>query len=101
MQEERMYILTIYNIFEDDIEIKLQQASPDESALQRMALQWALPYGIVEPEIMSDMDEDQQASYVRDLASDQVDRLFKELHSYLNNGAGADDPRILLRKADE
>jgi hypothetical protein len=57
-----MYILTIYNIVEGDIEIKLQQTSPDEPSLQCAALQWAMSYGIVEPEITSDMDEDQQAS---------------------------------------
>ena len=95
-----MYILPIYNIFDGNIDIKLQRASPDERPLQRAALHWAMPYGIVEPEITSDMDEDQQASYVAELASDHVTRLFKELHSYLNDGAGADDPRIILRKAD-
>lgn len=94
-----MYILTIYCIH-DDMEIKMQQASPDERVVQRAALQWALPYGIVEPEVTSGMDKDQSASYVADLASDEVDRLFKELQSYLNDSAGADDPRILLRKAD-
>lgn len=96
----QMNILTIYNIVEDDINIKLQQASPDELSLQRIALQWAMPYGIVEPETTSDMDEDQQASYIANLASDQVARLFKALHGYLNDGAGAGDPRIILRKAD-
>jgi len=96
-----MHILTIYNIFDGDIEIKLQQTSPDEQALQRAALLWAIPFGVVEPEITSDMDEDQQTSYLAHLTSDQVARLFKELHSYLNDGAGADDPRIMLRKADE
>jgi hypothetical protein len=95
-----MYILTIYNIVEDDIEIKLQQASPDERSLQLAALRWAAPYGIVEPELTSGMDEDQQLFYVDQLAPADVARLFKELHSYLNDGAGADDPRIILREAD-
>src|SRR6266545_1020801 len=98
MEEGQMYVLTIYNIFDGDIEIKLQQAAPEERSLQRAALRWAAPYGIVEPELTSGMDEDQQLSYVADLAPDQVTQLFNDLNRYLNDGAGADDPRIMLRK---
>ena len=94
-----MYILTIYSI-DNDIEVKWQGASTDEMVLKRAALKWAMPYGLVEPEITADLDADQQAAYVTHLASDQVNSLFKELHSYLNDGAGADDPRIMLRKAE-
>lgn len=94
-----MYILTIYCI-DSDIEIKMQQASADVCELKRAALKWAIPYGLVEPDTTAGIGIDEGCSYIMSLSPDRVDTLFQELCSYLNDGAGADDPRIVLRKAD-
>lgn len=76
-----MYILTIYSL-PDDLYVILQQAGPDEKLLKRVALDWA------------------NQTFHWEVEDDtNVDEAFEDLMSYID-GCEADDPRILLRRAD-
>lgn len=77
-----MYILTIYYLI-DDIEIKWQQAGSDTRILQIAAVTWAKENGW-------EAEDDEQP----------IDEQFAEVQGWFDNMVEADDPRMMLRKAD-
>jgi hypothetical protein len=79
-----MYILTICEII-DDINILWQQANPDQDTLKAAAIAWVKAKGWWE------LDEEEALS---------PDEEFEQVRILFGNAAEADDPRMILRKAD-
>jgi hypothetical protein len=78
-----MYILTIFSLT-DDVDILWQQAALDKRTLEAAAVNWAKKQGW-------ELEEE-------DLSPDEE---FEEVRSWFDNMAEGDDPRMILRKADE